>query len=244
MVMSSQDSPLPEDEDDEEIPPPDDGRVAARLGVLLAIAYRAYLETADADAKTARSKLLAGIAENGIEDELEPKERTLLELPIGQLSPMEARDASWSVEPAVVMAWSLRLTELPPYDVGVTGALLEGIDFLEAPWPLLWQADLREQDELEAGWASALTVHWRLREYGLRPTPIDLRKFVRTCKWAPMTTKGLKLRGGDLLLRGQTLAEAGDVFDEVRSIAQERHRAFEWLIGGNAVLWSKVTADT
>lgn len=236
------------EDDEEEIPPPDPRRVAARCGVFAALAYRALLEKAspEDDRSGALRDLRTWVAATGeVDAELEPSERALLDAPFGAPSPRDLCDASWLVEPAAVLAWSLRRADLPAYDQSVVGEeVAQSISFLESPWPVATEAILRDEDELVAGWSSALTVHWRLREYGVRPVPRDFRRFIRECAWAPMTTAGLVFRDDDLVLRGRTLAEAGDDFDECRSIASERQRAFEWLLGGNAVLWSEVTADT
>jgi hypothetical protein len=165
--------------------------------------------------------------------------------PLGRLSAEDVRDGSWLVEP-VMLAWSLSRFDLPAHDrLVLADEVADAIAFQESPWTLPDEAMLRDEDEIEEAWASALTVHWRLREYGLRPRPMDFERFVRDCTWAPLTTEGLRLRRGDLHLRELTLAKAvGDIFDECRQVAPERHRALEWLRGGNAVLWSEVTADT
>lgn len=248
--MDIDDDPDDEDADDaeEEIPPPDAWRVAARCGVFAALAYRAALESNPTwdDRKGRHGRLIAWIDGTVICDELEPTERALLETPLGRLSAADVRDGSWLVEPAAVLAWSLSRFELPRYDRLVQAdEVADAIAFQKSPWTLPDEAMLRDEDEIEEAWASALTVHWRLREYGLRPAPMDFERFIRECAWAPLTPIGLRLRGGDLLLRGRSLAKAaGDVFDECRQVAPERHRALEWLRGGNAVLWSDVTADT
>ena len=236
------------EDDEEEIPPPDPRRVAARCGVFAALAYRAALDgnpTWD-DREGRHGRLIAWIDGTVIRDELEPTERALLETPLGRLSAEDVRDGSWLVEPAAVLAWSLSRFDLPAYDrLVLADEVADAIAFQESPWTLPDEAMLRDEDEIEEAWASALTVHWRLREYGLRPRPMDFERFVRDCTWAPLTTDGLRLRRGDLLLRGRSLAKAvGDIFDECRQVAPERHRALEWLRGGNAVLWSEVTADT
>jgi len=241
-------SPHPED-DAEEVPAPDARRVAARCGALVALAYRSLLERGGSPPPddTDRLGMLAWIDASApdVAGEIEPAERALLERPVGSLSEVQVRDASWLVEPAAVLAWSLGRMDLPAYDVAVDGErVARAIGFLDAPWTAPDAATLRDRGELEDAWASALALHWRLRQWDGDHKPMDFARFVATCRWAPLHTRGLALWDGDLLLRGRRLAKAGDDYPECYSLARERHRALEWLLGDNAVLWSDVTTDT
>jgi hypothetical protein len=235
--------------EEDELPPPTARRVATRAGVLVALAYRALLEgeTARAsEAREAHERLLAWIRTPDVAGELEPAEREAIECPVGGLTRRRTVDDSWASEPAAVLSWALGLFELPHYEEQVSGAdVASSIDFLEDPWLLPAGAVLRPETELLAGWASALTVHWRLREQVHNPGPVDFPDYVARCEWAPLTLDGLALRDRDLVVRGRLVTEAEtDVVHECLEIARERHKAFEWLTGGDTSLWSEVTTDT
>ena len=144
-----------------------------------------------------------------------------------------------------MLAWALDRYELPRYDEQVDGPeVSDAVDFLSDPWCLPDEALLRDEDEIDRGWASTLALHWRLREQSLSPEPMDFERFVAGCRWAPLSTEGLDLRDRDLVIRGIPVAEASDdLAHECIEIAMERHRAFEWLIGSES-RWSDVTTDT
>jgi hypothetical protein len=237
------------DDDAAKVPPPTARRVAARAGVLVARAYRALLESEEkrrAQARKAHGHLLAWLRATEIAGELEPSEREAIETPLGELPERRGVDDSWSSEPAGVLAWALGLFDLPRYDRQLDGAdIANAIDFLAEPWVLPEAALLRAEEEIESGWAVALTLHWRLRNQVHHPGPVDLVDFVARRTWAPLTVEGLEIRERDLVVRGRLVTEADpNVVHECLEIAQERHRAFEWLLGGNASLWSEVTTDT
>lgn len=239
-----------EDEDEEEpevADPPAAARVAARCGVLVALAYRSLLEASYEDrpdaVKQAHEELVVWVAETPVGAEAEPAELDAVRRPVGALSSRERRDLSWLIEGAVVLAWALGLVELPGHDEQATSEdVANAIEFLARPWPLPDAAFRRDEDEIEERLDGAIAFHWRLRQQDDRPGPMNLRKLVGT--WASLSTPGFRLGEEDLLLRGTAVSAAPeDLFHECMSIAQERHRALEWLVGGEA-LWSEVTTDT
>jgi hypothetical protein len=239
----------PEEDDDEEIPPPTARRVAARAGVLVALAYRSLLEgetARESELREAHERLQAWALGPDIAGELEPKELAAITSPVGGLPQRRLIDDSWSSEPAGVLASALGLFDLRGYDEKVSGEdVASAIGFLEVPWYLPEGALLRPDEEVMEGWASALTLHWRLRQQVHHPGRVDLVDFVEHCEWAPLRLDGLALRDRDLVVRGRLVTEADPALvHECLEIAQERHKAFEWLTGGNASLWSEVTTDT
>jgi hypothetical protein len=232
----------------EEYEPPSAARVAARAQALSAQAYRAILErsAADPEAAEAHSGCIAWCERVGLQSEFETREWALLTTPLGQLSQRDAINASWLTEPAVCLAWALRQTEVPDYETEADGAsVATALCFLDdAADSFRAQSQLRPQAELEALLDVYLTLHWRLREFSLRPGPLDFVAFAEQCQWANMCLDQIRLVEKDLSINGRPLAEAPEsLWRTCLSIASERHRAAEWLLGQHP-LYSEVTADT
>lgn len=232
----------------EELMPPTAQRVARRAAVLASCACRANLED-DPDKSRSRqthADLIEWIAEVGVRDEFETTEWKAMMVDLGELPLQMKISLWWRSEGAVSLAWALKLIELPPHDryvdissLGSAIGLLndDARHFLESPI-------LRSRGELE--WFADLTlaIHWRLREYKLRPHPLDFITFARQCQWASMPIDDLEIVERDLALRGRPISQVPyHVFGECLSIAQERHQAANWLIGTERV-YSEVTTDT
>jgi hypothetical protein len=234
-----------EDDDCEALDPPSAARVAARCGVLVALSYRAWLETADAfDERADSHARLVALAEPALAAEVDPAERDRIARPLGGFAPQESIDLSWLVEGAAVLAWALGLHEPPPADESATGdETADGIEFLARPWTFPTRAERRDEEEIEDRFAAALAYHWRMREHRLHGKPVAFEAYVDSCDWARLSTTGLDV-DGDLRLRGTPVSRAPRaVVEECTGLAAERHRAFEWLVG-SARLWSDVSAGT
>jgi len=228
--------------------PPSRERVATRALALATQAYRALLEQSAADpgAAPAHAKCVAWCERIGLRQELEPSEWTLLTTPLGQLPARDGMNASWLAEPMGCMAWALQLAELPDYETEADGAeIANALFFLrEDARESLARARLRPHADLERLCDTYLTVHWRLRQFSLQAEQIDFAKFARECDWANMRLDGIRLSNGDLSVGGMPLTAAPESLWRNRlSIASERHRAAEWLLGQKP-LYSQVTADT
>lgn len=228
--------------------PPSCERVAARALALAAQTYRAVLErqAKDPGAAGARAKCVAWCERIGLRPEFEAAEWTLLTTPVGKLRERDAMNASWLAEPMACLAWALRVAELPDYETEADGPdTANALHFLDDDaLKSLARAKLRPRADLERLRDTYLTLHWRLRQFSLRPEHIDFAKFARECEWANMRLEDLRIEAGDLSVAGLPLVAAPERVRRTRqSIASERHRAAEWLLGQNP-LYSQVTTDT
>lgn len=96
--------------------------VAARLLAVVAVARRGFLEqqpeavqddTADAE----RFDIRSWLSEEQLLEALFPDELDLLDTPVGSMEPEDTAAATWLIEEAVALAWTLELIpEMPPYD--------------------------------------------------------------------------------------------------------------------------------
>lgn len=223
---------------DQVLRPPSAERVARRALVLSAVVWRASLEQEKGRRRAAQlqAHLLRWLERHDLDHELEDEERELLEAPLGSLERQRAIDASWRSEGLAVLGWALDVSELPPHDEQADPqAVAVALGFLEDDEPprALEAPRLRPPEELEAMGRRLQALHWRLREFMQRPVPVDFRAaaVAATAVTAP-DVDDLPLVGGDLALRGAALADAPpDLVGECASIALERHRAINWLLG-------------
>jgi hypothetical protein len=246
-----------DEEDENEIEPPTAQRVARRALALAALTARAVLEQDPhaPDAAERRSALLEWVREMGIEDELEgpspfrskPRERSIFESPLGGMDAQAQIDSVWRTEGLAVLAWALGRYDLPPHDAPVNvDGLWEALGLLDTSRArgLLASPVLRPREEIGALCDRLFALHWRLRNYTLRPERMDFAEFARTCWFGPLDITSVPLAEGDLALRGVPIDQAHPgLLGAVNSAAHERHLAANWLYEGPE-LYSETDAST
>jgi hypothetical protein len=203
-------------------------------------------ESREPEAEELRRDLIPWLQRVGAFSEVEPDEVTLLSAPLGTLDRKTEVNATWRSEGMVVLAWALQCVELPQVHVECdVNSVADTLGFLgdryETPLPM---PRLRDAGEIEHYANRCLTLHWRLRQFSIKPGIMDFRAFVAGCKWANLTLQGLELDGDDLAIGGVRidLLETR-IYQHTVSITQERHQAFNWLLGWESV-YSEVTTDT
>lgn len=239
-----------DEEADEATAPPTAERVAQRTLALTAVSVRALLEQDNPDdpgTEEFRERILNWVDAIRITDEVEPDEWEILQRPVGRLERQQQINATWRLEGLVVLAWALRKFDLPPHDDLVApNDLVRALGFLdeEACLELITQPTLRPPEELDALSRRLLGIHWRLRDYTLRPAPMDFRAFARQCWFGSFDLTGIRLIGDDLAIGPVAIAAADhDSFATAFSAARERHLAINWLCG-NARLYSDTDTST
>jgi hypothetical protein len=235
-------------EDDTTLSPPDAGRVAARALVLSAVSYRGLIEkdSHKPGAEELRQRVLGWLAQIGVAEEMEPAETTLLSAPLGKLDRKSTIDASWKSEGVVVLAWALHYATTPRVHVECDPPeIANHMGFLEdrADTPL-HSPRLRDSSEIETWADTYLTLHWRLRQFSSHPGSMNFVNYVSACTWGPLRLDHLEILDGDLAIDGVPIDKVEHTaFRNTLSIAQERHQAFNWLLGFEH-LYSAVTTDT
>jgi hypothetical protein len=228
--------------------PPSPKRVAARAMVLSAIACRGTIEAdaAKPGAEELRKQILPWLERIGADVELEPRESSLIATPLGLLEKKTAINASWQSEGMTVLAWALHCTTLPP-----VGAQCEpsdtanSIGFLDDRENTLMNAPvLRDEDEIGKWGDTYMTLHWRLRLIESHPGPMDYVACIAAATWYPHRLDQLDLVDNDIAIDGVRIDKLNHKeYRQTLSIAQERHKAFNWLLGFE-MLYSQVTTDT
>ena len=235
--------------EDDGFQPPRAERVAARAVVLAAISCRGLIENEKGDSEGAervRQRLLPWLKDIGASGELEPTEAAILSTPLGQLDRRATIDSSWRSEGFMVVAWALHYADLPPiYEICKPVETANAMGFLDVrERTALATPRLRSLDEI-GYWADTyLTLHWRLRQFSLKPVSMDFVAFASECKWATMRLTELQVQDNDLAINGVRIDRLDEsTMRDVVSITQERRIALDWLLGFES-LYSEVTTDT
>ncbi|MBS2028514.1 MAG: DUF4272 domain-containing protein [Deltaproteobacteria bacterium] len=168
---------------------------------------------------------------------LSPKERKLLRRKPGSWNDADKLNISWRLECLGVLLWSVQLIDtIPEYDMQFEHrALTDPLPLRSSVEPLVARAKLRADAELDAAWMTAERWHGRARRVqgffsaGLAPAQL-----------AQMITRAL---GEPIQLGGMPYeALTFEQYSLARSIALERHHAFNWIFDGAP--WDDVLTDT
>lgn len=222
--------------------PPTSQRVAQRACALAALTGRALLEREDANdpaVEVTRRRIVDWIEATGIGGELEPDEWKVVQRPCLKLSEQEAVNSVWRLEGLGILAWALNLFDLLPADQLVDpGKLLPAIGILNVnrTESLLASPQLRTPEEMERLSHQLFAVHWRLRNFQLKPEAMNFAEFAKTAWFGPLRIEKVRLIDGDLAIGDRAISAAPE--ESVRaaqSAASERHVAINWLRGRSQI---------
>jgi hypothetical protein len=192
----------------------------------------------------------------GLWRDIEEDERRFLQAGIDQISPQQRIDASWLAESIVCLLWALQIVpELPPYD---QEASHESVKMLPAASikDLIKQAHLRPQEEIKKQRDIAELWHWRARtrklqeEGRLHGQLVGGQTIEQIIEFSASkaSENGDLPRpiGSDFPAMGKPYRDLSfEEFAMVTSIAQERHKAFNWLCGlSPSGRWADTPTDT
>ena len=232
-------------------------RVARRALVLTLMMYRASLEQFAGNAKyvALHAKLPAWIDKLKLQGELEKDEDAFLRAPLGKADKRVRADASWRAEGSVVLAWALKLHELPAHDdfwdvkkladsMGFNEGRLAALD-TSAAEKVIRDAKLRPAAELDRMRTRVTIIHWRLRGFRLKAGPLDFVGYLKAHPFGKKTwLEGLPLADGDLAIGKKAISQAdAELVRDCESIALERQIAVYWLAGDHAI-YSKIDPST
>ncbi|MBL8815208.1 MAG: DUF4272 domain-containing protein [Planctomyces sp.] len=242
-----------DDEDDQYEDPvrPTPGRIAQRTLALTAVAARATLEldnmNGGEDLDFHRKRIVAWIEELGAGHELEPQEWKVLQRAVGTLEQQDFINAMWRVEGLVVLSWALQLYPMPKYDELVNPSELYsaiGLFDVDAGRRVLAEPDLRGEEELNAMNKHLLALHWRIRDFSIRPESMDFVSFSRNCWFGSFDLSGFRVINGDLAIGDVEISKADpDDLSRMSSLSMERHLAINWL-SGNSRIYSETDTST
>lgn len=205
----------------------------------LILAYLSCRGMIDADPRAAAmtEKIRVMVRQQGIRG-LDAQEIRFLNAPAGTLSAEECSATSWLVEGMSVLAWALRVAEIPPPDTKVDGARVSvalGM-FRPGQETKFEGAELRPLAEVVARGNLYASLIWRMNLQASQPGPANFAERLKLADVTPAEAElaGVQLTGEDLSIDGLTLHELPpERFGEVHGLVYERFRAFQWLLGSN-----------
>lgn len=236
--------------EDQELPliPPVAQRVVQRAFCISAVVCRSLIDEHSTveQCQSINGRIRPWLAAVGAEAELEAWEADALAEPLGSLSIRMRANGSWMSEGLVVLAWALGRYELPAHDDCVDPqAVTNALGFLHPDAASHCQElQLRPPTEIQSFANRAFALHWRLRQFSLQPEHLDFAKFAQTAWFGPLNIEGVALVNKDLSIHGKSINQAPqDAIRAATSIAMERHRAFNWLLGYGTI-YSEIDTST
>lgn len=155
------------------------------------------------------------------------------------------------MRPGGSKAWSywpgaLKRFDMPSHDELVNPqALIRSLGFQDAVLAreLLAAPILRPADELEVMRKQLLGLHWRLRNFSLRPEAMDFLAFSKNCWFGHFDISPFRLIDNDLAVGDFPISDAPeDLVQRSSSCAMERHQAINWLTEGG--IYSETDTST
>lgn len=229
---------------------PSASRVAERALVLAAIGNRGLIENEAGemdDPQGTGEAMCRWLVDSGVREEVEPQEWDILSTPVGELEWQSTANSVWRLEGLGVLLWSLGLYDLPTDDQLVSPPELFDLTQLfdpEGARRFIASAALRPANELSAYRTHILMLHWRLREFRLRPKAMDFVEFSKDCWFGSFDVSDFSLVNNDVALGGTAISDADpELLNLCGSITQERHTAANWLVG-EAEVYSEIETHT
>lgn len=215
--------------------PPGAARVLRRVWVLSAITMRGHLEAASINSVVEPfARIWKWLERNDALSELEDAERDLLSTPHGRLTIEQKVIAGWRGEGLGVLTWALHVTAMVDHQTAFDpGIIASSMGFLSDVLPAnVRTPQLRSVAELQWQGRRLSSIHWRLREFWLRPRAFDFRSYARTAPRGAFDLIGIPLLNDDLAIAGRPLVQAPrDLAQRSHDMVVERHLAIGWLLG-------------
>ncbi|MBW3542777.1 MAG: DUF4272 domain-containing protein [Planctomycetes bacterium] len=198
-------------------------------------------------AEERRDQFWQPLRDCGLWEHLSPHEQEYAESTMATMTERQQVDASWRMEAALVLMWALGLVpEMPPYDTSADHDLLK-----EFPKPdvttFVRTARLRDLAEIDRARGTAELWHWRSRTRELiergdafpaddRVAAAGFRSYDDVVRFSAQKAaeKGTMppCIDDDFPAKGKAYRDLTEMqWSEVRSIANERHHALNWLCG-------------
>src|SRR6185437_3367175 len=178
---------------------------------------------------------------SGLWRDVEKDERRFLQAGIDQMSAQQRIDAAWLAESIACLLWAIEIMpELPRYDQEVSHELVNALPATPIKG-LMKQAHLRPKEQIEKQREIAELWHWRARTRRLqeegRPLPLPngytIEQVIELAALKGAESGDLPHPlASDFPAMGKPYRDISlEEFATMTSIAQERHKALNWLCG-------------
>lgn len=192
----------------------------------------------------------------GLWQHVEEDERRFLQSGADQLTPKQRTDASWLAESIVCLLWALQIVpDLPPYDQEAGQQSVKKLP-ARSIGELIRRARLRPKQEIKKQRDLAELWHWRARTRKLQEDGqlqgqlsggLTIHQIIEmsAAKGADKGDLPSPIES-DFPSMGKPYRDlSSDEFATMTSIAQERHKAFNWLCGMSpSGLWADTPTGT
>ena len=241
------------DDDGPTFAPPSQEKVAYRALCLATIGLKGTIEHWITDQEETESgrqakrehsqRLDAWARAEGLGRHFSPEEKRVLSIPIGKWPEQDLLDAHWRSEAFGVLAWSLSLIDrMPAWDrvIGVEFPEIHHVSGLLSPTKeFLWRVKLRPATDLAKMQVRAKAWNWRARTTRLIRENHPLPPQITWDELLKVSSHGHYEEGDtpppirdDFPVLNKAYRELTDgEYQEILSIAQERHFAMNWLCG-------------
>jgi hypothetical protein len=191
----------------------------------------------------------------GLWRDVEEDERRFLEAGIDQINPQQRIDAGWRAESITCLHWALKMIpELPSYDQEAGHELVNALPPISIK-DLIKQAHLRPKEAIKKQRNIAELWHWRARTRRLQeeghlfqlPGGYTIEEVIELAAIKGAENGDLPHPiGSDFPAMGKPYRDLSlEEFAILTSIAQERHKALNWLCGfSSSGRWADTPTDT
>lgn len=202
-----------------------------------------------------REPAIKSLKDSGLWRDVEESERTFLQADIMEISQQQRIDAGWLAESIACLLWALQIIpELPPYDQEASHELVKALPavFIKE---LVERARLLSKQDIEKQRSLAELWHWRSRTRSLQesgrvdglPEGYTFERIIAISAAKAAENGDIpEPIGSDFPALGKPYRDLSpDEFSSLTSIAQERHKALNWLCGRSpSGKWADTPTDT
>lgn len=164
---------------------------------------------------------------------LDPPEQRFIDAPFGRIPQSQRIEASWLIENMAVLAWAVKVADLPPYYQKVEGAAVSRAlgAFQPGHAEKIAEATLRDPAEIVAGAQVYAALYWRLTTYRKDHAAVDFQAKL-TAPEGHLLVDGLEFIDRDLAIEGKPLKEmTEEEVQNVSGIVHQRYQEFRFLLG-------------
>lgn len=184
---------------------------------------------------------------------LSESEQSLMLTPAGQINRKDLINTSWRIEGLGIILWSLgKIKRISPYDTMADSDFLEKLPLFNSTKSFISNAEMISESQIRKARDVAEFWNWRSRTYKILlepekhtiPKDISMEDIIQQAAAKGEQDGLFKAIGNDFPAFNKPYRKVTESeWEELRSIAQERHYALNWLCGF-ASNWDEIVTDS